>query len=187
MFKLLLVAVLLAVPPKAENPVAVSVGADVPVVVTKPGYTCTVYGDRVVVQVNGSPKPLTLVLDSQDPAPGPAPNPPPTPTPTPDPVIGYKGDLWGVLVLPDDYGPGLGALRTSSSIRAVFDADKQAYWQSGIVSEYSASPGYADLLKKVNGPPAVVWIGTGGKVLSVTSAKDEAGVIAEFKRIRGAK
>ena len=133
---------------------------------------------------------VQVIGTSPIPPPGPpTPTPTPTPTPvppapTPTPVFGEK--LYGVLIVPDANTPQQAALRTNSTILASFEADGNAVWASATAAELADRPSFLQVLAKHNlSPPAVVWVGPGGRLVDATAAPDEASVIQALKHIRG--
>lgn len=122
-------------------------------------------------------------------APAPKPDPdPPGPTP-PDPVppgpSPVTGKLWGVLVLPDLPSYAEASLRTDPDIRGAFTA-KNATFRSYLAGEQEIqSSTWKTALAAAGGPPAVLWIAEGGKVVASTKAATEEKILADLKTLRG--
>lgn len=142
----------------------------------------------------GSDKTLTRIaawpLTIEPIAPAPKPDPdPPGPIP-PDPIppgpTPVTGKLWGVLIVPDSPSPEQSALRTDPDIRKAFAAAKDTWLSFNLASESEVSGiNWKTALANAGGPPAVLWMTDGGKILKSTPKATEASILADLKALRG--
>lgn len=131
---------------------------------------------------------LDVIAGDVSPAPIPVPPGPTPPPPTPDPAPeAYTGQLWGVLVVPENPTAAQAALRTSKTLRQAF-ADRGTLFHSYEVGANAAelgSPGWAKLLSDTP-PPAVYWVKPDHSLARPgTKATDEAAILSDLKLIRG--
>lgn len=127
-------------------------------------------------------EPIAPAPKPPDPGPEPGPTPPDPVPPGPSPVA---GKLWGVLVLPDLPTYAEASLRTDPEIRGAFTA-KNTTFRSYLAGEQEIqSSTWKSALAAAGGPPAVLWIAEGGKVVASTKAATEEKILADLKTLRG--
>lgn len=118
------------------------------------------------------------------PAPAPSPDPSPKPTPTPTPQVEpYKGPLFGILVLPDDY-PSAADLIGDGDIVGAFKQMNATFRVYLAGSTKLKSPEWQSLLAR-HPPPALFWQRTQpSQVFKVLDNPSKVDVLGDLLTIR---